>query len=285
MPPRRSIFSWDKSDEALLPRSDSLPQSRLCRMASHMPRFPFSWSSSVTVIWEYAGSSNSLLTRAAVHAVYLYSSAAVTAYQRTSKTISSGSTRLCETRFQSWVSKPARTITSSTEINRRSKIKSGRPEFILVSPRYQCSRGLFSPQTKLPPDLFITGERERQLDVHLKYLLSSAPRCATAKREDGNLNLLQVPLTQSIIQGKFRFAVISSLGLSPSQYRQLWRALLTRGGYQLRHWVPWYRVLQASIRYWIYANNIISTSLLKRKTYVSQIELRTRHNLSSRCPV
>jgi hypothetical protein len=90
------------------------------------------------------------------------------------------------------------------------------------------------------PQTYSLLGKGRELDVLLKYLLSSASRCATAKREDGNLNLLQVPLTQSVIQGKFRFAVISSLGLSPSHYRQLWRAFLTRGGYQLRHWVPWY---------------------------------------------
>lgn len=143
-------------------RSDSLPQSRLCRNGQSHAWFPIQLELSVTAIWEYAGSSISLLTRAAVHAAYLYSSAAITAYQRTSTlflVVLLIFVRPCFSHESS--SQLAQQQHLSTEINRRSKIKSGCSEFILVSPRYQCSRGLFSPQTKLPSGLFIAGERAR----------------------------------------------------------------------------------------------------------------------------
>lgn len=88
MPPWRSIFSWDKSDEALLPSSLALLDLTRYRcqgcanMVSHMSGFPFSWNWA-TVIWEYAGSIISLLTRVGVHAGCLYQSAVISTHQET----------------------------------------------------------------------------------------------------------------------------------------------------------------------------------------------------------
>lgn len=117
------------------------------------------------------------------------------------------------TMFQSWVfwaiSYLMQQPHSATVINSRSKIKSGHPKSILVSPRNQCSRGCSLHKLSNPSDERVWG-REKEFNVLPKYSLSSTPRCATAKREDGNLNLLPVPLTQSVIQGNFRFAVIST---------------------------------------------------------------------------